>query len=171
MVKSKICYLRDIVYNDIQLLYTIKIRDMKNILVSIDFNGNEQLLFDKAFQLAEQFDSKIWLIHIAAPDPDFVGYEVGPQNVRDSRASVLRKEHKQLQAYTDTLKKKGIKAEGLLVQGATIEMIMEECKKLNIDLIIAGHHEHNFLYRAFVGSVSGKIVKKSKIPVLIVPIG
>ena len=143
---------------------------MKNILVTINFEKNEKLLIDKAFQLAESFNSKIWLIHIAAPDPDFVGYEVGPQNIRDSSASELRKEHKQLQTYTDTLKKKGVRAEGLLVQGATIEMILEEAKKLNVDIIIAGHHEHDFFYKAFVGSVSGKIVKKSKIPVLIIPL-
>lgn len=144
---------------------------MKNILVAIDFDGNEQLLVDKAFQLAEQFDSKIWLIHIAAPDPDFVGYDVGPQYIRDSRASELRKEHKMLQEHSNELKKKGVKAEGLLIQGATIKMIMEEARKLNIDLIIAGFHDHSFLYKAFVGSISGKIVKKSKIPVLLVPIG
>ncbi len=66
---------------------------MKNILVTIDFNKNEELLIDKAFQLAESFNSKLWLMHIAAPDPDFVGYEVGPQYIRDSRATeeVLRK--------------------------------------------------------------------------------
>ncbi len=143
---------------------------MKNILVTIDFNKNEQSLVDKAFQLAEQFDSKIWLIHIAAPDPDFIGYDVGPQYIRDSRASELRKEHKLLEKHANDLKKKGVQAEGLLIQGATIEMIMAESKKLNIDLIIAGHHEHNFLYKAFVGSVSGKIIKKSKIPVLIIPL-
>ena len=143
---------------------------MKNILVTIDFKGNEQLLIDKAFQLAESFGSKLWLIHIAAPDPDFVGYEVGPQYIRDSRASELRKEHKLLQEYTETLEKKGVNAEGILVQGATIEMILEEAKKLNVDLIIAGHNEHNFMYKAFVGSVSGEILKKSKIPVLMVPL-
>ena len=142
---------------------------MKNILVTIDFNKNEKLLIDKAFQLAESFDSKLWLMHIAAPDPDFVGYEAGPQSVRDSRATELRKEHKLLQEYTTTLKKKGVDSEGLLVQGATIEMIIEKSKKLNVDLIIAGHHEHGFFYNAFVGSVSAKIIKKSKIPVLIVP--
>ena len=143
---------------------------MKNILVTIDFKGNEQLLIDKAFQLAESFGSKLWLIHIAAPDPDFVGYEVGPQYIRDSRASELRKEHKLLQEYTETLEKKGVNAEGILVQGATIEMILEEAKKLNVDLIVAGHNEHNFMYKAFVGSVSGEILKKSKIPVLMVPL-
>jgi nucleotide-binding universal stress UspA family protein len=142
---------------------------MKNILVTIDFNSMEQLLVDKAFQLAEKFDSKIWLLHIAAPDPDFVGYEVGPQYIRDFRASELRKEHKLLQGFTDALKKKGTNAEGLLVQGATIEVIMEEAKKLNADLIITGHQEHSFLYQAFMGSVSRETMKKSKIPVLIVP--
>ena len=148
----------------------IKIRDMKNILVTIDFNRDEQLVLDKAYLLGKQFDSKIWLVHIAAPDPDFVGYDVGPQYIRDTRASELRKEHKLLQEYATSLKEKGVNAEGLLVQGATIEMIIEEAKKLNIDLIIAGHHDHNFFYKAFVGSVSGNIIEQSKIPVLIVPL-
>lgn len=143
---------------------------MKNILVTIDFNKNEQLLIDKASQLARAFDSKLWLIHIAAPDPDFVGYEAGPQYVRDARASDLRKEHKLLQEYSNTLNEKGINAEGLLIQGATIEMVIEEAKKLNVELIVAGHQEHGFLYNALRGSVSGQIVKKSKIPVLVVPL-
>ncbi len=143
---------------------------MKNILITIDFSRNEQSLVDKGFQLAEKFDSKLWLIHISAPDPDFVGYDVGPQYIRDSRASELRKEHKLLQKYCNDLKKKGVKAEALLLQGGTIEMIMTESKKLNIDLIIMGHNEHNFLYKAFAGSVSGKIIKNSKIPMLIVPL-
>jgi len=143
---------------------------MRNILVTIDFINNEKQLIDIALQLAESFNSKVWLLHIAAPDPDFIGYDVGPQYIRDSRAEELKKEHKLLQEYTTTLEKKGVDSEGLLVQGATIEMIIEESKKLNVDLIIAGHHERGFFYNAFVGSMSTKIIKKSKIPVLIVPL-
>jgi nucleotide-binding universal stress UspA family protein len=143
---------------------------MKNLLVSIDFDDNEQLLIDQAFQLANAFHAKIWLIHIAAPDPEFVGYGVGPQYIRDSRAAELRKEHKRLQAYANELKEKGVEAEGLLIQGPTIEMVIEEAKKLKVDLIIVGHHDHNFLYKAFVGSVSEEIISKSEIPILLVPI-
>lgn len=143
---------------------------MKNILVTVDFDKGETLLIEKAFQMANAFGSKLWLMHIAAPDPDFVGYDVGPEYIRDSRASELRKEHRQIQAYSETLKKRGVESEGLLVQGATIEMIIKESKKLNVDLIIAGHHEHGFFYKAFVGSVSAEIIKKSKIPVLIIPL-
>lgn len=150
---------------------------MKNILVTIDFENkidleidkNIILLIDKAVELAQSMGSKIWLLHIAAPEPDFVGYDVGPQNVRDSRAKELRKEHKLLQDYAHELKIKGIDTEAILVQGVTTDMIISESKKLNIDMIIAGHHEHGFIYKTFVEDVSAEIINKSKIPVLIVP--
>ncbi|HWR94734.1 MAG TPA: universal stress protein [Flavobacterium sp.] len=143
---------------------------MKNILVSIDFKDSENILIDKAFELAEAFKSKIWLLHIAAPDPDFVGYDVGPQYIRDTRASEIKKEHKLLQKYSSNLIEKGVEAESLLIQGATSQMILEESKKLKVDLLIIGHHEHNLLYKTFIGSVSSNIIDKSIIPVMLIPI-
>ena len=143
---------------------------MKNILVAIDLKGNDQVLIDKATSFAEKFNSKVWIIHIAAPDPDFVGFSVGPQYIRDSRASELKQEHRQLERFSEALEQQGIASEGLLVQGATIEMILEEAEKLKIDLIISGYQDHGFFYKALYGSVSNSLIKASKIPVLIVPI-
>ncbi|MFP4289907.1 MAG: universal stress protein [Bacteroidales bacterium] len=144
---------------------------MKNILVAIDFEEGSHHLIDKASEFAKVFDAKLWLMHIAAPDPDFVGYEPGPQYIRDSRAEELRDEHKKLQEYADALNSKGLDAEGLLIQGATTEMIMKESKKLKTDMIICGDHDRGFFYRAFAGDVTSRIIKKSKIPVLVVPLG
>lgn len=143
---------------------------MKNILVTLDFDTADSVLIDQAFTLAKAFKAKVWLLHIAAPDPDFVGYEVGPQYIRDGRADELRDEHRLLQSHATKLKEKNIEADGLLIQGATIDMVIAEAKKLNADIIITGHHEHGFLYKAFSGSTSAEIIKKSKIPVLIVPL-
>ena len=144
---------------------------MNNILVAIEIDEFDERLITKAYQFAKAFGSKLWLIHISAPEPDFVGYDVGPQYIRDSRADELRNEHKVLQKYAADLNEKGIDAEGLLIQGATIDMIIEESQKLQVDLIITGHHDHGFLYKALIGSVSSKILKASKIPMLIVPFG
>ncbi len=143
---------------------------MKNILVAIDFRDNEKLLLDKAQSLASKFMAKVWLIHIAAPDPDFVGFSVGPQYIRDNHASELREEHRKLQDYADRLNDNDIECEGLMIQGATTEMILTEAKKLKIDLVITGHEEHGFFYKALYGSVSNKLIKESKIPILIVPL-
>ena len=142
---------------------------MKNILVTLDFEEKAILLVEKAAEIAEKFNSKVWLVHIVAPDPDFVGYEVGPQYIRDSRAGELRKEHHILQNFTKMLKEKGIDADGLLIQGPTKEMILKESDKLNIDLIIIGHHEHGLMYKIFAGSVASQVIKHSKIPVLTIP--
>jgi len=144
---------------------------MKNILVTIDFEEKAILLVEKAAEIAEKFKSKVWIVHIAAPDPDFVGYEVGPKYIRDSLAEEIRKEHKIIQNFTQMLREKGIDSEGLLIQGATRDMILQESEKLNIDLIIIGHHEHGLLYKIFAGSVASQVIEHSKIPVLTIPIG
>ena len=143
---------------------------MKNILVPIDFKGNESLLVEKANEIGQKFNSKVWLIHVAAPDPDFVGYDAGPQFIRDDRADKLREERKYLQDFADSLDKTGLDAEALLIQGATVETILEKTQKLNIDLIIIGHQTYGIFYQALFGSVSESLIKKSNIPVLVVPL-
>lgn len=143
---------------------------MKNILVTIDFDSGEEKLLETALTMANKFSAKVWLLHVTAPDPEFVGYDVGPQYIRDFRAEELRNEHKTLQEFAKRFEQKGIDSEGLLIQGATLEMILNEAQKLKIDLIIVGYEQHNFLYEALIGSVSNKLIKKSKIPVLVVPL-
>lgn len=143
---------------------------MKNILVTIDFDGKEHILIDKALEIAEKFKSKVWILHIAAPNPDFVGYEAGPQHERNFRAEELREEHQKIQDYSKSLIEKGLDSEALLIQGMTVDSIIEKANELHIDLIIAGHNDHDFWYKAIMGSVSNRLIKQSKIPVLIVPI-
>jgi len=143
---------------------------MKNILIAIDFNDSEKTLVDMALQWAKPYDAKVWLLHVADPEPEFVGFGVGPQYIRDSIAAELRKEHRKIQQYSGYLRENGVEAEGLLIQGATISMILKEAKTLNIDLIITGHHEHGLLYKAFFGSVAKELLKKTRIPVLVVPV-
>lgn len=144
---------------------------MKNILVGIDFHDYSETLINKALELAKPFNSKIWLLHVAAPDPDFIGYEVGPQYIRDERAKTLNKEHSKLWDYTLFVRQQGIEAEGLLIQGGTLSTIIDESKKLNIDLIVSGYHDHNFLYNAFFGNTSLSLIKKTNIPILVIPLG
>lgn len=143
---------------------------MKNILVTIDFEEKGQVLINKAAELAEKFKAKLWLVHVAAPDPDFVGYDVGPQYIRDVLAKDLRVEHKLLQGFTNQLKEKNIVAEGLLVQGPTIETIVELTEKLAIDLIVIGKHKHGFFHKTFMVGTDESLLEKSNIPVLIVPL-
>ena len=143
---------------------------MNNLLVALDIKPSDSLLLAQASFLAEKCDAKIWMVHVAAPDPDFVGFEMGPKYIRDFVADELRVEHRQLQTYAEELQQKGLEAEGLLIQGPTIDMIEAEVKKLNIDLLILGSHKHGFLYETFIGNTAMRIIKELSIPVMIVPL-
>ena len=56
------------------------------ILAAIDFSPISDRVLALASELAEKTGASLVVLHAAAPDPDFVGYEVGPQYVRDDRA-------------------------------------------------------------------------------------
>lgn len=143
---------------------------MKNILVALDFDLRSQQLTDYAASFAEKFEARLWLVHIAAPEPDFVGYDTGPQYIRETRAEDLREEHRVLQKMAEDLRKRSIAAEALLVQGPTVQTLLDECEKLEIDLLVIGSHEHGFLYNLFAENTALELFKKSNIPLLVVPL-
>ncbi len=142
---------------------------MKNILTGIDFHENTVRLLDQTFELARATGSKVWLVHVAAPDPDFVGFEPGPQVVREERARELSDERKLLDEYAGKMREQGVDTEALLIPGATTESLLKKASELDIDLMILGKHDHGALYEAFHGSTATKIPKKVNIPVLLVP--
>lgn len=143
---------------------------MKQLLICIDFHKQTDLLIEKALDYAKEFKAKIYLLHVAAPDPDFVGYEAGPQSERDFRAKTLKEEHALLAEFAEDYKKAGLDTEPLLIQGATIESIIDKSKELNIDLIISGSHQHGFFHQLFYGDTSSTLMHQSKIPMLIIPL-
>ena len=142
---------------------------MKNILVPVDLSPVTDAVMTHARAMASAFGAHVWIIHVAAPEPDFVGFRTGPQYVRDHLAEQLRKEHTELQAMAARCTQEGIRAEGLLVQGPTADTIVSEAARLKADLIIMGSHGHGALFRAFVGSVSQQVLHESNVPVMVVP--
>jgi nucleotide-binding universal stress UspA family protein len=142
---------------------------MKQVLVALDFSEVTEEVVERAAVLAESLGARLWMIHAAAPEPDFVGYDAGPEGVRDRVAEHLREEHRDLQARAETLRERGIDARALLVQGPTVEVILREAEKLGAELIVLGSHGHGAVFRALLGSTSEGVLHKAQVPVLIVP--
>jgi nucleotide-binding universal stress UspA family protein len=142
---------------------------MKNILAAIDFSDVSTRVIEQAVEISQSFAGKLWLVHVADPDPDFIGYGTGPQTERDWRAKILKDEHLYIQQQALELDRQGINVTPLLIQGATAEAILKEALKLKADLIVIGSHGHNSFYNALVGSVSEQVIRKATCPVLIIP--
>lgn len=144
---------------------------MKTILVPVDFSPVTVAVIAQAAELADAFASTLWLVHVAAPDPDFVGHQAGPSNVRQQVAHELRNIHRRLQEHAQVLRERGLNATALQVQGAIADTILQEAERLGVDLIVLGSHGHGTLRRALLGSVSERVLHQTTCPVLIVPAG
>ncbi|MDP6636898.1 MAG: universal stress protein [Phycisphaerae bacterium] len=141
----------------------------QNILAPIDFSDVTDAVIAKAAQLAKAMDAKIWLIHAAVPEPDFVGYEVGPEYIRDSAARHLREEHRTLGEYQEKLRAEGADVTAMLVPGEAVAKILQEADRLKADWIVLGSHGHGALYNLLAGSVCQGVLRKTGCPVVIVP--
>ncbi len=142
---------------------------VRKIVAAIDFSPISARVVDHAASLAAALAAELTILHVAAPDPDFVGYSAGPQTVRDARARELRAEHRKLQEVAETLRDRGIATRALLIQGPTAQQILAETKRLGAGMIVVGSHGHGRLYRALVGSVTENVVRAAVCPVLVVP--
>ena len=142
---------------------------MPVILAAVDFSPVTDAVVAQAAALAAALQATLYLVHVAAPDPDFVGYDTGPASVRHSVATEIRDVHRRLQEQSAALRERGLQCTGLLIQGSTPETLVREAERLNADLLILGSHGHGVLRRALLGSVSEHVLHHARRPVLILP--
>lgn len=140
-----------------------------NILVCVDLSDSTEKVVKKAEELAKAVSAKFWLLYVAEPEPDFVGYEVGPQTVRDSLSEKFHQEHRQIQEIADRMRKNSLDATALMIQGSTAETILKEATKLSADIIVVGTHGKGAVYQLLVGSVSESVIQKADCPIFVVP--
>jgi nucleotide-binding universal stress UspA family protein len=139
-----------------------------SLLVTIDFSAVTDAQIDIVDSLASP-DREIHLLHVTEPDPSFVGLAAGPEEVQHQVANELRRAQAELDALADRLRAKGHAVDTLLVPGPTVQTILEQAEKLDADVIVMGSHGRGKLFDLVVGSVSAGVIRKSPVPVLVVP--
>lgn len=139
------------------------------LLVAVDLSPSTETVIAQARAIARALAAKVWLLHVADPEPTFVGYDVGPQYERDAVAEKFRQEHTEIQSIANDMRAQGLDTTALLVQGTTIETILQEAAKLDVDIIVAGSHGKGAVHRLLVGSVSEGLLQHTDRPILIIP--
>ena len=142
---------------------------MKKILVPVDFSDITTEVLDYAIHLANEDAGAITVLHVAPPNPIFPGPDSEPITIQSYVEEELEREKDELQAITEHIQKQGIEAESVLLQGSIIDTIIDEAKNLNADMIVMGKESHGLLYRTLLGTTSEGVIRRARIPVLIVP--
>jgi nucleotide-binding universal stress UspA family protein len=165
--------------------------DVKKILYATDLSENARYAFAYAVSLANLYGAKITLLHVLPEVPELIdrhviGYidaerweKIKAQHFDEAREALIGKSKDHL-AVKDVLhhfsenakeaeKGKGFRTDEIIVErGNPVEEIINHSKKLNCDLIVMGTHGHGTLEDVMIGSTARRVVRRSRIPVLVV---
>ena len=149
------------------------------IVVAIDLKAGTDRLLAETQRYGLALNAVVNIIHVASPEPDFVGYmksgergEATQDNqIRESEAKSLRSEHAQTQAFGEALRASGVRVDrALTLQGPILETILDETRKLGADLLILGSHHHGAIHRLWFGDIAADAAKEPPCALLVIPV-
>jgi len=140
------------------------------LLVVTDLEETSAAFLATAREWAARFADWVWLVHVEDPDPAFVGYEAGPQEVRDAVARGIREHHRRIEAEADLWRETGLDTTALVIQGPVVETILKEAHKVGADAIVMGAPSHSRWHDLLLGNVADSLIRKATCPVLVIPV-
>ncbi len=129
---------------------------MKSILVATDLSDGTEAVVEQAEQLAQRFDALIRVVHVVPPEP--VGVEYCEREA-------------EIQTIGDRLWERHIVAKALLVQGRTVETILDEAERWDTELIVMGVKRDRASRHCVLGAVGDGVIRGAPCPVMVVPVG
>jgi nucleotide-binding universal stress UspA family protein len=137
---------------------------MKNILVPVGSSKNAKSHLQYAVDFAKAFGAKVYVVQIYN-----VYTKAGTMIKIDD---ILERESQAfLEDHVASIDKKGVEVITKVFKGKLVDTLELACKALKVDLIILEPRTNSIKEEVYLGKTSGKIIKQTQIPALIVPEG
>jgi nucleotide-binding universal stress UspA family protein len=156
--------------------------EYRKILFASDLEAGGAGALRHAVGLAKRYGAELIVLHVMEPlGPtgqtmlrQVLSDEKLHQLQQNSFAAVRQKLHEQLHAFCDRelpgAAERDVVSEIRIAQGAPAATILAEAQTVVADLLVLGNRRHTTLGAAVLGSVAGKILHASTLPVLLLPI-
>jgi nucleotide-binding universal stress UspA family protein len=142
----------------------------KHILLATDGSAASAHAADMALSLARSHGAKLTALYVVDPYPYLGIGEANPVGF-DSYMSAARDHAAQAHArLTERIAASGEAVDlqlRLVEDVAAVDGILQTARTENADLIVVGSHGRTGLRRLMLGSVAGKVVAESTVPVLV----
>ncbi|WP_298547173.1 universal stress protein [uncultured Aquimarina sp.] len=137
---------------------------MKNILVPLGLSENSVSIarLQYTIDFAKELGGTVYAVQIFKELPRSGSIPSVNQTLKDISVTTIEEKFAQVD-------KKGVDLIALPLEGDLLEAIPEFNLKHSIDLIVLGAESHDIKNSYFLGETSGSLVKKTEIPVLIIP--
>ncbi|MBU3967840.1 MAG: universal stress protein [Euryarchaeota archaeon] len=138
----------------------------KKILIATDGSEYTKNSIDYGIELAKNTQANLHVLYVI----DTAAFASIPMDAAwESMYALLKQEGDEATRYAaESAEAEGLAVERLTVEGHPAEEIIKYAEKNSINLIVMGTLGKSGLDRFLLGSVAEKIVRTSKIPVLVV---
>ena len=156
---------------------------IKNILYATDLSKNALFAFRYVMGLASASDAKIVILYVLpmvdsameVPIITQMGEEMYYKLRKERSTEIIENIKKKLQNFCQReLEDAQCKAERvssiLVHEGDAVDEILKTADELKSDIIVIGAHGKGILSHTFLGTVPDKLLRRSRVPVLVVPI-
>ena len=145
-------------------------KEIKKILLPIDFSGASKELLKFATYFAEKFSATIFIVSVVEFPYTYSYYEFDPLDaIAKLKGDVMDYAHKQMDTFLeDNRDKMTVPVESSLLSGRVAEELIRYAENERVDMIIIGTHGYKGLDRMIFGSVAEKVIKLAPCPTLTV---
>jgi len=155
------------------------IPEIKKILYATDLSRNSAYAFYYAIDVAQRRDAKIIILHVVEPLPPLVRFygslDEEKKVYQQEKSADLEVIKKRLEEVCQKVEKNStaclLLVSNILVRvGHPVEEILKAADEEECDVLVLGSHGKGFLKQTFLGSVSHKVLDRSRRPVFIIPL-
>lgn len=147
--------------------------NLKKIMVATDGSACSRLVAEKGIELARLSGGKIYAVYVVSTDylvP--INGDSFPMSLDPYWESIHEAWEKQGHEAVNSVKslgeKKGINVEPVLLEGNPSEELIRYAEEEKMDIIVMGTLGKTGLDKLLLGSVAEKMVRHSKVPVMVV---
>jgi nucleotide-binding universal stress UspA family protein len=143
----------------------------KKVLFCTDFSKISDCAFDYAFGIAKRDEGMLYIMHVIpiTPQQHQLERHLNKEQL-DKMAATLHEDRERMynEKYLNFIKDK-TKVKIVTESGDEDEKILEFVQKEKIDILVIGTHGRTGIEHVFLGSVAEKIIRRSPIPVFVIP--
>jgi nucleotide-binding universal stress UspA family protein len=142
---------------------------MKKILVPIDFSVQAEYAAKVAAKIAKLNNSKVFLLHmLELPTGIIDPASYGTSNNTPTTLLFLKRAHEKFENFKKLPFLEGLEIEDSVQFHKAYDGIIDESIKQEVDLIVMGSKGTSGLEEMLIGSNTEKVVRNSKVPVLVI---
>ena len=142
----------------------------KKIVVPLDGSQVAECVIPHIEALAKCSMGEIQLVTIVEPIdlPTRGKIALSDEDIKHTNTELQQEAHRYLKRVTQKLKRSGIVAHPMILNGKTAESLIEYINDNDVDLVIMATHGRSGISKLFWGSIAEKVIRSGNAPILLV---